>query len=51
MEHKEITRQKENLKLGIHSRKESYEKAMEIIIEPRLNVGEQQNDKTFKVFL
>ena len=29
--------------------KESYAKAMEIIIELRLSVGEQQDDKTFKV--
>ena len=28
---------------------ESYEKAMEINIELRLNVDEQQDDKTFKV--
>ena len=29
--------------------KESSEKAMEINIEPRLNVDEKQDDKTFKV--
>ena len=29
--------------------KESFEKAMEINIELRLNVAEQQDDKTFKV--
>ena len=49
MEHKEITREKENLKLGVHSMKESSEKAMEVKIELRLNVDDQQDDKTFKV--
>ena len=33
----------------IHSMKESSEKAVEINIEHRLNVAEQQDDKTFKV--
>ena len=43
MEHKKITR-KRNLKLVVHSMKESSEKAMEIYIELRLNVDEQQDD-------
>ena len=31
----------------IHSMKESSEKAVEINVEHRLNVAEQQDDKTF----
>ena len=49
MKRKEITRDKENLKIGVHSMKESSEKAMEVPNEPRLNVDEQQDDKRFKV--
>ena len=40
---------KKTSKFGVHSMKESYEKAMEIDIELRLNVDEKQDDKTFKV--
>ena len=49
MEHKEITREKEILKILSLGMKESSEKAMEIKIELRLNVDEQQDAKTFKV--
>ena len=49
MEHEEIMRQKKHWKLGVHSMKESSEKAMEINIELRLNVDEQQDDNTFNV--
>ena len=49
MEHKEITREKETLKIGSPQFKESSEKAMYINIELRLNVDEQQDDKTFKM--
>ena len=49
MEQKEITRKRKTLKLGIHSMKESSEKAMEVNNDPRLNVNEQQDDKTFKI--
>ena len=44
-----MTREKKPWKLGVHSIKESFEKAMEINIELRLNVDEQQDDKTFQV--
>ena len=48
MEQREITREKENLKTGgPHYIKESSEKAMEVNIDLRLNVDEQQDDKTF----
>ena len=49
MEHKIITREKYLWKLGVHSMKESSEKAMEVNNEPRLNINEQQDDKTFSV--
>ena len=49
MEHKEITREKKTWKLGVDSMKESSVKGMEIIVELRLNVDEQQHNKTFKV--
>ena len=42
MEQKEI-------KLEVHSMKESSDKAMEINIELMLNVDEQQDDKIFKI--
>ena len=51
MEHKEITRKEEKLKLGVHSMEERSEKAMEVNIQLRLNVDKQQDDKTFKVKL
>ena len=35
--------------MGVHSIKESSEKAMEVNNELRLNVDEQQDDKTLKV--
>ena len=44
MEHKKTTKEKLNLKM-----KESSKKTMEIIINLRLNVDEQQDDKIFKV--
>ena len=49
MEHKETTKEKENLKLGVHNMKESSEKAIDINIELRVNVDEQQDDQIFKV--
>ena len=49
MEHKEITREKEILKILSLGMKESSEKAMEIKIELRLNVDEQEDAKRFKV--
>ena len=45
MEHKEITREKTLWKLGVHSMKKSYEKAMEVNNEPWFNVDEQQDEK------
>ena len=35
--------------MGVHSIKESSEKAMEVNNEVRVNVDEQQDDKTLKV--
>ena len=35
--------------MGVHIKKESSEKAMEVNNELRLNVDEQQDDKTLKV--
>ena len=49
MENQEITREKENLKLGVHIMKESSEKAMEVNYDLRLNVDVQQDDKKIKV--
>ena len=49
IEHREITRKKKTWQLVVHSMKERSEKAMEIKIELRVIVAEQQDDKTFKV--
>ena len=48
MEHKKTTREKKTWKLGVHGHEESSGKAMKINVELRLNVDEQQDDKTFK---
>ena len=45
MENKEIMREKENIKQGVHSKKESSEKAIEINNELSLNVDKQPDDK------
>ena len=44
-EHKEIRRKKKIWKILVLSMRESSEKAMEVNIEPRLNVDEQQDEK------
>ena len=48
MEHKEITREKENLIICSPHYEREFWKAMEVNNEPRLNVDEQHNDKTFE---
>ena len=49
MDHKERTREKEDLTLGVNSMKESSEKAIKVNIELRLNFDEQQDAETFKL--
>ena len=46
---REKQEKKKTCNLGVYSMKKSSEKAMEVNIELRLNIDEQQDDKTFKV--
>ena len=49
MDYKVITREKENLKVGIPQYEREFWKWKEVNIELRLNVDKQLDDKTFKV--
>ena len=48
MEHKEITREKENLIICSPYYERKFWKAIEVSNEPRLNIDEQHHDKTFE---